>query len=84
MQDLLLDNSFEENNKQTKCSKRIKALLIDPSNLKLKRFHLIVSFALYVDFFMSSFIMGNYRFQVGTADPDFLNHRNIFLLLIII
>jgi hypothetical protein len=33
---------------------------------------------------MSSFIMGNYRFQVGTADPDFLNHRNIFLLLIII
>lgn len=42
--------------------------MIDPSNRKLKNFHLIVAFALYMDFFITGFIISNYKFLVD--DPS--------------
>lgn len=54
--------------------------MIPPGSRKLKYFHLIVSLTLYVDFFMTSFILGNYRFHKG-EDPDFVNHKNIYVVV---
>jgi len=36
--------------------------MIDPAHKRLKTFHLLVSLTLYVDFWVSSWILGNYRF----------------------
>lgn len=57
--------------------------MIDPKNPKLKKFHLLVSLTLYMDFLMTSFIVGNYNFQIG-KDPRFLSHEKIFAYIIII
>jgi len=48
--------------------------MINPKNNKrLKYFHLLVSLTFYVDFAVSSFILGNYRFSKG-ENENFLNH----------
>lgn len=52
--------------------------LIEPNNSKLKKFHLLASLALFTDFFLTSFILGNYKFQIGLDDPDFMNYRVIY------
>lgn len=39
--------------------------MIDPSNSRLKKFHILVSFSYYVDFILTSFLVGNYYYQEG-------------------
>jgi len=61
MQDFDLDDGDEEK-QENKCIKVWRKYLIDPSNMKLRRFHIVACISLYIDFFVSSAIMGNYRF----------------------
>ena len=62
--------------------------MIPPNSRKLKYFHLIVSCTLYVDFFMTGFILGNYdfhkKFNQGNRDQDFLNHEGVYLVIFVI
>lgn len=55
--------------------------MISPSNKKMKYYHLVVSITLYVDFWITSWILGNYRFQQGLEDKNFLNHRSNYSLI---
>jgi hypothetical protein len=36
--------------------------MIEPINRKLKIFHLILAITMYIDMFMTSLLIGNYRF----------------------
>lgn len=59
--------------------------MIDPSNRKLKNFHLVVSCALYTDFFLTGFITSNYKFLIGDpSQKDFASHESIYTLIIIV
>ena len=59
--------------------------MIDPSNRKLKNFHLIVTCALYMDFFITGFIISNYKFLIGDTDQhNFMSHEGWYTLIIII
>jgi hypothetical protein len=51
--------------------------MIPPGHKKLQIFHLLVALALYVDYFMTCFIMGNYNFQKSDIDTNFMNHRQV-------
>ena len=42
--------------------------MIEPNSRKLKNFHLVVACALYMDFFLTGFILSNYKFLIG--DPE--------------
>ena len=57
--------------------------MISPTNRKLKMFHLLVSTTVYIDFCMTGFILGNYRFQIG-EDPNFLDHDKVYTLIMIV
>lgn len=60
---LELEDTFEETNApRNKCSEKMERFMIDPTNRRLKNFHLLVSLTLYVDFWITSWILGNYRF----------------------
>ena len=41
---------------------KIKNYMISPTNKRMKIYHLLVSLTLYVDFWITSWILGNYRF----------------------
>lgn len=45
---------------------------------------MVVALALYVDFFMTCFLMGNYDFMTTEKKPNFLNHIEIFGWVILI
>ena len=58
-----LEDTFEEiTTPRSRCSERMERFMIDPVNRRLKNFHLLVSLTLYVDFWVTSWILGNYRF----------------------
>lgn len=57
--------------------------MIDPSNSKLKKFRLVVSFSYYLDFIYTSCLVGNYNFHIGN-NPNFMDHSEIFWYIIII
>ena len=60
---LELEDTFEETTTpRNKCSEKMERFMIDPTNRRLKNFHLLVSLTLYVDFWITSWILGNYRF----------------------
>ena len=52
-------------------------LLITPKNKKLKYFHLLVALVLYFDFYLTGFILANYKFQnkLPGYDPEFLGYK---------
>ena len=52
--------------------------MIPPGHKKLQYFHMVVALALYFDFFMTCFLMGNYYFMKTEDFPNFLNHIQIF------
>jgi hypothetical protein len=60
--------------------------MIYPNNMRLQRFHYLAALSLYVDFFVTCFLIGNYEFQseIWEYDEDFLNHESIFFYLIFI
>ena len=61
--------------------------LIDPQNKKLKYFHLIVSIVLFWDFFLTSFIIGNYKFYFDEKERTegvFKNHVSNYQYICII
>jgi len=49
--------------------------MISPTNKRMKVYHLMISLTLYVDFWITSWILGNYKFQQGLEDKNFLNHK---------
>jgi hypothetical protein len=60
---LELEDSYEEvSTPRNRFSERMERFMIDPTHKKLKTFHLLVSLTLYVDFWITSWILGNYRF----------------------
>ena len=79
-QDLDLYDDIEE--KKNWCSRRLQKYMIEANNARLKKFHLIVSLSLYVDFFLTSFVMGNYKFIVGDYNSEFMYHETIFQIII--
>lgn len=55
--------------------------LIEPQNKKLKIFHLVVSVTLFFDFFLTSFILGNYKFYFDIEERQsgvFGNHETLY------
>ena len=40
-----------------------------------------MSLVLYMDFFITTFILGNYKFQIG-ENPHFLKHEQVYLFII--
>lgn len=59
--------------------------MIEPNSRKLKNFHLVVACALYMDFFLTGFILSNYKFLIG--DPElhnFLNHETLYTFITIV
>lgn len=78
------DSSFEDQTLSRRCSKRFQKYMILPNNPKLQKFHYLASISLLVDFFMSGFIIGNYEFQIGQIDHNFMNQDDIFFILIIV
>ena len=58
---------FEEEEDDTptfksRFNQRFKRFMIPPGHKRLKMFHLVVSITLYVDFWITSWILGNYLF----------------------
>jgi len=60
--------------------------MIEPRNRKLRNFHLLLAVCFYIDFFLTGFIIGNYPFleKQDQGDPDFLYHRNMYFLIILV
>lgn len=58
--------------------------MILPNNPKLQKFHYLASISLFVDFIVSGFIIGNYEFQIGIGEPNFMDQENIFFYLIVL
>lgn len=59
--------------------------MIPPKEKKLKYFHLLVACCLYVDFFMTGFILGNYDFLQGKeSEKNFIYHSNIYVFIILV
>ena len=48
--------------------KAYRERLIEPSNKKMQYFNLIVSVTLFIDYFLTGLIMGNYAFYIGTNE----------------
>ena len=57
---------------------------IPPDNSRLKKFQLLVNLSLYLDFAYTSLLMGNYLFQIGEYDPNFMSHHSVFVYLILV
>ena len=57
--------------------------MIDPQNVRLKRFHILVCLSLYLDFILTCFIVGNHYYVKG-QQPDFMHAQSLFVYLIII
>lgn len=56
--------------------------MIDPKNLKLNLFHLILTIVFYVDVVMTCFLISNYYYQRGVDGyENYMNHVNIFHLI---
>ena len=59
--------------------------MIEPNSRKLKNFHLVVACALYMDFFLTGFILSNYKFLIGDPEEiEFLNHETLYTLITIV
>ena len=54
--------------------------LIGSQNKKLKFFHLLVSITLFYDFYLTGFILANYRFLIGKT-PNFMSHRISYIYI---
>ena len=48
--------------------------MIDPSNKRLKLFHLILGISVFIDFLITGLIVANYDIMNGAYNPDFLNN----------
>ena len=55
-------------------------LLVYPDNKKLKYFHLVVAITLFVDFYITGLILGNYLFLMGLQD-DFIDHKRNYIFI---
>ena len=56
------DDLLDDEPERKGCSERLSRFMVPPQNRRLKNFHLLVSLTLYVDFFVTSFVLGNHRF----------------------
>lgn len=55
--------------------------MIEPTSIKLKYFHLVVSCTLFFDFILTSFIIGDYKFYFDEDEREngtFKNHRTFY------
>jgi hypothetical protein len=52
----------------------MKNNMIDPSNKRLKFFHLILALSVFVDFMLTGLIVSNYHIMMGEYDPNFVNN----------
>ena len=84
LQDLDLGDDMEVEESENRIFLKWRKYLIEPSNSKLKKFHLLASISLFIDFFLTCFILGNYKFQIGEDDPNFMNHEAMYWYLNII
>ena len=57
-----------------KCTKRIRKIMIHPSNKRLQKFHVLLCLTLCCDIFMTSLLIGNYKFINGEID-EYLSHQ---------
>ena len=57
--------------------------MIEPQNRKLKFFHILLALTMYVDMFMTSLLIGNYRYQIGEQE-EFLNHFEVYSYIVVI
>lgn len=57
--------------------------MIDPDNKKLRAFHMVVALSFYIDVIVTSLMIGNYDYQIGN-NPDYLNHLDIYYIIILI
>jgi len=52
----------------------MKNIMISPSNMRLKFFHLILALSVFVDFIITGLCVSNYYLMMEVYDPDFLNN----------
>lgn len=60
-----------------------KKFLIDSKNKKLKYFHLVVSGTLFFDFYLTGFVMSNYKFMSGLQE-NYIDHAEKYTYICII
>ena len=63
-----------------------KKIMIEPAgNRKLINFHFLVFWTWMVDFYLTSILLGNYRFQTGQeTENNFMNHSTFYFYITII
>ena len=66
-----------------KLFKYYQRLLVYPDNKRLRYFHLVVSLTLFLDFYLTGLIMGNYLFIIGQQE-SFVNHDSNYIYICII
>lgn len=52
-------------------------LKIDPEWKRVRQFQLVASVTFYADYFLTCFMIGNYRY-----DSDFLHHAQAFTVIV--
>ena len=86
-EDMVLQKSKEPNLCQ-KIGKKLDKFMIKPDHKKLKIFHIILAFSLFIDIFITSFLIGNYNMFIDESNSpehsDFLLHEEIYTYLMII
>ena len=90
--DLSYENEDLENEKKpnlgTRILMRLDTYMISNTNRKLKAFNIVISIVLFVDIFITSFLIGNYNLIIdeesGKESTDFLNHHSIYTTVIAI
>jgi len=59
--------------------------MIEPNNKRLLQFHFIVFVIFYLDFFLTGFILANFKLLNGDIKEDqFLSHHDLFKMIIIV
>ena len=64
--------------------------MIEPTNPKLKFFHLLVALTSYLDFYMIGFLLGNYEFMkyeghfANGEIYNWMHHRQIYMVITLI
>lgn len=61
----------------------MNSYMLDQSNQRMKLFHLLTTLVVYMDFFLTSLMIGNYKFIKG-EDPDFMGYSSSYSMIITI
>lgn len=78
-----LDESLEEQLSYMQIlSMRLKKYMIPPGHRRLKLYHEIVSVAIFADIIISSYILGNYEFQLDPSKyENFMNYEEWYFFI---